>query len=80
MQRRTFAAKMLTIHLAHHEGTPDELRENQVEHLEDHLNWDAAFASRIVRFSGHRGWVTEENELLTLTPAGRVLASETVVN
>lgn len=80
LQRLTFAAKMLTIHLANHEGTPDEQSENRVDHLEDHLTWDASFASRIVRFSVHRGLVEQDEMQLQLTDAGRQLASETLVN
>ncbi len=79
LQRLTFAAKMLTIHLANHEGTPDESRENQIGHLEDHLTWDAAFASRIVKFSEQKGWVKTNQELLQLTETGRDLADEAVV-
>ncbi len=80
LQRLNFAAKMLTIHLANHEGTADELRENQIDHLEDHLTWDAVFATRIVKFSEHRGLVRTSGKHLRLTEAGRVLASEAVVN
>ncbi|MFK7846683.1 MAG: metal ABC transporter permease [Rhodothermales bacterium] len=80
LQRLTFAAKMLTIHLANHEGTPDEARENQVDHLEDHLTWDAVFATRIVKFSVQKGLVKLTGKQLSLTDTGRSLASEAVVN
>jgi manganese/zinc/iron transport system permease protein len=79
LQKLTFAAKMLTIHLAHHEGTEEEATENRVDHLEDHLTWDAAFAGRIVRFSTQKGLIRRSNDFLTLTPAGRRLAHEAVV-
>ncbi len=79
-QRLSFASKMLTIHLANHEGTPEELQENRIDHLEDHLTWDASFASRIVKFSLNRGLIEKQENLLLLTQEGRKLASETVVS
>ncbi len=80
LQRLTFAAKMLTIHLANHEGTPEEEHECDVAHLEDHLTWDHAFATRIVRFSKSRSLIKQNGKLLTLTSEGRKVASEAVVD
>lgn len=80
LQQLTFAAKMLTIHLANHEGTPEEVRESQVDHLEDHLTWDAAFAGRIVKFSRQRGLIRQSGKQLALTEEGRKVATEAVVD
>ena len=79
-QRLIFAAKMLTIHLANHESTPEEDRENSIEHLEDHLAWDASFASRIVRFSTQKELIRQNGSRMSLTPAGRALANEAIVD
>ena len=79
IQQLFFASKMLTIHLANHEGKPDELEESRVDHLEDHLTWTASFASRVISFSIQRGYVTRQGELLHLTDTGRDFASQSVV-
>ncbi len=78
IQRLQFAAKMLTIHLANHEGTREELRESRVDHLEDHLNWTTRLASQVVRFSTQRGYVQRRADQLILTEAGRRLANEAI--
>ena len=80
LQKLHFAAKMLTIHLANHEGTPEEARESRVAHLEEHLAWTASFASQVVRYSTQRGYVTRSNGVLQLTTHGRQLANEAVVH
>ena len=79
LQKLTFAAKMLTIHLANHEGTEEEDTENRIDHLEDHLTWNPAFASRIVKFSTQRKLIRRKDDLLMLTSAGREMANEAVV-
>ena len=78
-QRLVFAAKMLTIHLANHEGTPEEERENRIDHLEDHLTWDSTLAARIVRFSTQEKLVQKKGPYLYLTKAGRDLADEAII-
>lgn len=79
LQKLTFAAKMLTIHLANHEGTAEEDTENRLDHLEDHLTWDAAFAARIVKFSMQKKLIKRKDDLLMLTMAGRAMANEAIV-
>lgn len=78
-QRWTFAEKMLAIHLHHHEGMPDEGRENRAGHLQEHFSWDASFAESVVERARHDGFVTEQSGRLCLTDAGRALAEEAVV-
>jgi manganese/zinc/iron transport system permease protein len=78
-QRWEFAGTMLTIHLLNHEGLPSADRENRVDHLQDHLNWDARFAERVVRWAERHGSVTRQNSHLFLTEEGRQRAREAIV-
>lgn len=79
-QRWSFAERMLAIHLRQHEGLPEEARENRRAHLQEHLRWSAGFASDVVRRAREDGFVNEQSGLLHLTPAGRALASEAIVD
>ncbi len=79
-QRWAFAEKMLAIHLKQHEGLPEEARENRAAHLQEHLRWEAEFARSVVRRAVEDGFVEDDAGFLHLTKAGRVLASETVVD
>ncbi|MDZ4700671.1 MAG: metal ABC transporter permease [Rhodothermales bacterium] len=78
-QRLEFAAKMLTIHLAHHEGTPEALQECRVGHLEEHLNWEPDYARRVVRYTRNAGLIHQAGDLLGLTPAGQRFAQQAVL-
>lgn len=78
-QRMDFAAKMLTIHLAHHEHTPEAARECRVDHLEEHLNWPHTHARRVVRYARNAGLIHQAGDLLGLTPAGIRYAQQAVV-
>lgn len=77
-QRWTFAQKMLTIHLLHHEGLPEADEESRVVHLQEHLQWEATFAQRVVQLALKDRLVIQTNGHLALTEAGRHLASETM--
>jgi len=79
-QRWTFARKMLTVHLLHHEGLPEEARESRVAHLQEHLRWEAGFATRAVRSAAQLGLVVERDGSLQLTDKGREHAQESVVH
>ena len=79
-QRWTFATKMLTIHLLQHEGQPDARLENRMDHLHDHVQWDADFASRVVAQAVSHNLVRISGELLSLTESGRALAQEAIVD
>ncbi len=74
-QRWEFAQAMLAIHLLHHEGTPEAEVENRLDHLQDHLRWEPAFAHNVVQRADERGLVRLENGSLHLTEAGRGLAT-----
>jgi manganese/zinc/iron transport system permease protein len=72
--RRQFAAEMLVVHLANHEGTPQQQQESSLGHLQADLRWTAQFAAEVVRRAIQVGWVRQDNEYLELTGDGRFLA------
>ncbi len=78
-QRWDFAQTMLAIHLLNHEGLPEAEQESQVSHLQEHLRWDPAFASGVMRRALERGWMVRTNGHLTLTDQGRIQAREAIV-
>ncbi|GIW81847.1 MAG: zinc ABC transporter permease [Gemmatales bacterium] len=76
-QRWDFAQLMLAIHLFNHEKTADAERENRIDHLQEHLNWDPRFARRVVRRAERRGLIRlEEEGMLRLTTPGRAAAEQ----
>lgn len=78
-QRWTFARQMLTIHLLHHEGLPEAERECRVDHLQEHLRWEPAFARAVVRQATERGLVVRTNGHLALTDEGRTVARQAMM-
>ncbi len=79
-QRRTFAEKMLTVHLLHHEHTPEAARECRVPHLQEHLRWTPEFARRAVEAAVRDGYVLRDADRLRLTDPGRAWAQESMVD
>lgn len=75
-QRWVFAEQMLAIHLRQHENTPEAARECRIEHLEEHLNWEASYAKRVVRHALANNTVRREHGRLFLTDEGRTVAQE----
>ena len=79
-QRRTFAEKMLTVHLLHHEDTPEEARECRVPHLQDHLRWSPDFARLAVEAAERDGYILRDADRLWLTSSGRTWAKASMVD
>lgn len=75
-QRVEFAARMLAVHLLHHEGTEREDVECAVSTLDVHLGWSEVAVGRAVAFSVGRGLTIEEGSVLHLTEAGRRFAED----
>jgi len=75
-QRRAFAEQVLVIHLRQHEDTPAAPRECRIDHLQEHLDWDADRAERVVTRAVRRGTVRRQNGHLRLTDEGRALAQD----
>ncbi|CAN5534363.1 metal ABC transporter permease [soil metagenome] len=78
-QRARLTVQMLTVHLLHHEQTPDAPRECTVSHLTDHLRWEPDHAQQAARAATRRHFVTREGDRLRLTESGRELAREAMV-
>lgn len=83
-QRRTrqaleFGQTMLAIHLMQHEGRPEELIENRIDHLVEEVRWEPAFAAKVVRYAERNGAVLRQQEHLSLTEMGRTLAQQALV-
>lgn len=78
-QKWEFACRVLAIHLLHHEGSPEEKRESQVQHLEENLRWSSKFAGGVVQHALNRGILLLKSGNLKLTEAGREYAKESVV-
>ena len=79
-QRWEFAQTMLAIHLFNHEGLPDAAQESHIDHLDEHLRWERAFAAQVVRQAERRGLVIQHNGVLALTERGRQLARQAIVS
>jgi manganese/zinc/iron transport system permease protein len=75
-QKRAFHELMLTVHLAQHEGTPDEAEESRLAALHLHLHWTAAQVAAVARRAARNGLVARSGDALTLTDAGRARARE----
>ncbi len=73
-QRQLFATEMLVVHLAHHEGTPEQARESTLAHLQSELRWSPEFVRKVVRRAQQSGLIQREHEHLELTEGGRLLA------
>ena len=78
-QRWKFAQTMLLVHLYNHEGLPEEVRENRIPNLHEHLKWDHRFAERVVATAGRQGLVESRDSSLVLTDSGRRVAMAAMV-
>ncbi len=79
-QKWQFAIKMLVIHLLQHEATPEADRECRMDHLQDHMAWEAAFAEGVVSRAVSQNFLNTVGEYLELTTAGRELAREAIIH
>jgi manganese/zinc/iron transport system permease protein len=76
--RRDFYDTMLAIHLAHHEGTPEEAEETRLDTLHRHMNWPVTQTLTVARRLVARGWAAERDGRLILTPEGRSVAQAAI--
>lgn len=74
-QRLHLAVRMMVVHLAHHESTPDAAEECRADRLHLHLLWSQGFIRQVIRYAESRELIREQDRLLTLTDSGRELAS-----
>lgn len=73
-QKWEFAQTMLTIHLFNHENTPEYLQESRIEHLREHLRWNEAFSTQVVKLALNASLIERLNGNLALTAEGRARA------
>ena len=79
-QKWEFAQTMLVIHLFNHEGLPEAEAESAIAHLHEHLSWDPAFTTQVVKYALHNRCVSQKETQLTLTARGRIVAQQALVN
>lgn len=79
-QKWEFAQTMLVIHLFNHEGLPEAESESEIAHLYEHLRWEPAFATQVVKHALHNQYVSQRETLLILTEQGRIIAQQALVN
>lgn len=77
-QKLQFGIAMLTVHLMHHRHNKNAIVECSPHHLQDHINWETAFARRVVSQAGKQGLIREDGGMLLLTKDGENLASASI--
>jgi manganese/zinc/iron transport system permease protein len=70
---------MLLVHLYNHEGLPEEVRENRISNLHEHLKWDHRFTERVVAVARRQGFAESRGTCLVLTERGRRSAKDAMV-
>ncbi|MDY3552891.1 metal ABC transporter permease [Gemmata sp. JC717] len=75
-QKRAFHELMLTVHLAQHEGTPEEAEESRAASLHAHLHWSPQRTAAVVARATRNGFVVRTGEGLKLTDTGRAKVRE----
>ena len=78
-QKWEFAQTMLVIHLFNHEGLPEAETESAIADLHEHLSWDPAFTTQVVRYALHNRCVSQDEAQLILTEQGRAIAQQALV-
>ncbi len=75
-QALQFAARILLVHLSHHEGTPDSAEENRYPNLDRHLHWEKDRIRKIVEYAVEQDLIQIEDDMLLLTESGREQAAK----
>ncbi|AWM38437.1 Manganese transport system membrane protein MntB [Gemmata obscuriglobus] len=75
-QKRAFHELMLAVHLAQHEGTPEEIEESRAASLHTHLHWSPQQTAVVVARAARNGFVVCADGGLKLTESGRARARE----
>ena len=75
-QKWDFAQTMLLIHLLNHEGCEEEVSENDIRHLHEHIRWRPDFASQVVIRAHRRGLIDLDGSRMALAKPGRQLAQQ----
>lgn len=75
-QSAQFAVEMLVMHLATHQGTPEQQDESTLLHIERELNWTPEQTAKISSQAERNGYITHQNGTLNLTPTGLTLSQK----
>jgi manganese/zinc/iron transport system permease protein len=79
-QRVLFAAQMLAVHIANHEGRPEEAVECNVGNIAEHMHWQADFADDVVGYAQRHNMLREQDSILRLTEEGRSIAEKLMLH
>lgn len=79
-QRWNFAQQLLAVHLLHHLGQPEEIRECRLSTVHEHMKWEADFARKVARMAQQQDLVKESAGMLTLTESGKKLAEKAMTH
>jgi len=74
-----FAAQVLLIHLAHHQGTEEEEQSSTPAAIVREFGWPPEELRRVATYAASKGWLAARNDRYDLSPAGadQVLAFST---
>ena len=78
-QRLEFGARLLLVHILHHEQTSAARQECHPRTLHRHLRWTDGHTRGVIRHATANGFVDISDQLLVLTQAGRDLAQQAIV-
>ena len=79
-QRVLFAAQMLAVHIANHEGRPEEPVECHVDNIAEHMHWQEAFADEVMAYARRQHMLREDSGILRLTEEGRGIAEKLMLH
>ena len=79
-QRVLFAAQMLAVHIANHEGRPEERVECHVDNIAEHMHWQQQFADDVIGYARRHDMLDERESILHLTEEGRGIAEKLMLH
>ena len=62
------------LHLSNH----SEKKEGHLNHLNEHINWHKIKAKLIVEFAKKNNMISIENEIISLTPKGKIFTEKAI--
>ncbi|MCB1187672.1 metal ABC transporter permease [bacterium] len=79
-QRLLFPAQMLAVHIANHEGRPEEPVECNTENIAEHMHWQEQFAREVIGYAQRHRMLREQDSILRLTEEGRGIAEKLMLH
>lgn len=80
LRRDDFDRTTLLVHVHQHDHTEDNIAENGLSTICEHLDWDSAKVSRVVKSLVSRDFLYVENDVLVLTDKGAAHAEGAIVS